>query len=78
MLKVRAGCAVFLALVQAENPVRSIKPPNPLIACCVLGTINHCPAAAAGGGASVPEVFWQRAVLSGLMATLQKRRLLQR
>lgn len=57
MLKVGADCAVFLALVQAENPVRSIKLSNPSSACCMLGTINHCCAAAAGEGASVPEAF---------------------
>lgn len=73
MLKVGAGCAAFLALVQAENPVRSTKLPNSLIACCMLGAINHCRATAAGEGVSVPEVFWQRAVPSGLMASLERR-----
>lgn len=71
MLKAGAGCAVFLALVQAENPVRSIKLPNPSIVCCMLGAINHCCAATAGEGASVPEVFWQKAVPLGLMAAVR-------
>ena len=73
MLKVGAGCAVFLALVQAENPVRSIKLPNPSIACCMLSAINHGHAVAAGEGASVPEAFWQRAVPAGLMAAVRRR-----
>lgn len=71
MLKVEAGCAVFQELVQAANPVRRIKLPDPWIACCMLSTINHCAATAAGEGVSVPEAFWQRAMPSGLMATIQ-------
>lgn len=51
MLTVEAGCAVFQELVQAANPVRRIKLPNPWVACCTLGTINHCSATAAGEGA---------------------------
>lgn len=51
MLTVEAGCAVFQERVQAANPVRRIKLPNPWIACCTLGTINHCSATAAGEGA---------------------------
>lgn len=57
MLKVEAGCAVFQELVQAANPVRRIKLPNPWIACCMLSTINHCAATAAGEGVRVPEHF---------------------
>lgn len=71
MLKVEAGWAVFWELVQAENPVRRIKLPNPWTACCMLGTINHCCATAAGEGARVPEAFWQRVMSSGLVATVQ-------
>lgn len=73
MLKVEAGCDVFMALVEAENPVRSIKLPNPSTACYMLSTINHCCAAAAGECASVPEVFWQGAMPLGLMATVWRR-----
>jgi len=70
MLEAGAGYAVFLALVQAENPVRSIKLPNPSSACCMLRATNHCCAVLAGEGTSVPEALWQRAVPPGLMAAV--------
>lgn len=72
MLKAEAGCAVFWELVQAANPVRRIKLPSPWIACCMLSTINHCSATAAGEGVRVPGALWQRAMPPGLVAAIER------
>lgn len=72
MLEVGVGCGTLLALVEAEDPARSIKLPSSPAACCLLDAINHCYATAAGEGTSVLEMFRQIAVLSGYMAAVRR------